>query len=130
MVSNVCVESVKTRIRLVVENEIALGTAFRKSLVCLKPQASQYLTMPNGVKIPESTCWAVLRMHICQYPPQAIQVMTDVSVRQQRRIISLWRRSGCVFKDTAGNDNRGRPRQLRTEELLVSFCNAWPCLIR
>jgi hypothetical protein len=76
--------------------------------------------MPKGVTIAESTCWTVVRMTACRFTPQEILAFTDVSPRQQRRIMKLWRETDDVKRPQ--NDHRliGRPRDLTAEAVAVS----------
>ncbi|KDR78495.1 hypothetical protein GALMADRAFT_49920, partial [Galerina marginata CBS 339.88] len=60
----------------------------------------------------------VVRMATCSYSPEEIQAFTDVSPRQQRRILKLWKETDTV-KAKKTQDLRGRPRHLTMEE--VSF---------
>jgi hypothetical protein len=76
--------------------------------------------MPKGVTIAESTCWTVVRMSVCRFSPQEIQAFTDVSPRQQRRILKIWRETDDVKRPQNDPHLRGRPRHLSAEEVAVS----------
>jgi hypothetical protein len=75
--------------------------------------------MPKGVTIAESTCWTVVRMAACRFTPEEIRVFTDVSPRQQRRILKLWRETDDVKRLQNDPRLRGRPRHLTAEDVAV-----------
>ena len=74
----------------------------------------------RGVAIAESTRWTVVRMTSCDFSPEQVKAFTDVSLRQQRRIMKLWRETGQVVKVTDGPNLRGRPQQLSVDDAAVS----------
>jgi hypothetical protein len=79
--------------------------------------------MPKGISIPESTCWVVVRMHTCHFSPEQIKLLTDVSPRQQRRILKRFRETDNVLAEKNDPRLRGRPRQMMTVDVAVSSLN-------
>ncbi|KAF8814276.1 hypothetical protein BYT27DRAFT_7047953, partial [Phlegmacium glaucopus] len=58
----------------------------------------------------------VVRMATCQFSPEEIQAFTDVSPRQQRRILRTWRETDTIKEKKTGNLG-GRPRHMTMEEV-------------
>ena len=57
---------------------------------------------------------------MCSYTPEQIQAFTDVSPRQQRRILKVWNATGNVKEEKFGHRIQGRPRHLTMEDIAVS----------
>jgi len=73
--------------------------------------------MPRGVTIPNMLRETIIRMS-ADFTPEEIRTYTDVSERQQSRILKFWRDTGA---STTGRAlRRGRPRNLSAEEIFVS----------
>ena len=87
---------------------------------CLPPTLYSTETMPRGISIPESTCWVVVRMHTCHFSPEQIRLLTEISPRQQRRILKRFRKTDNVLADKNDPRLRGRPRQMMAEDVAVS----------
>jgi hypothetical protein len=75
--------------------------------------------MPKGVTITESTCWTVVRMLACRKSPEEVYVFTDVSPRQQHRIMKRWRDTADVKSTREGPEMRGGPRALSSDDVAV-----------
>lgn len=74
--------------------------------------------MPRGLAIPDSLCETVIRLSSV-FSPQEIREFTDVSERQQRRIVNRWLRNGSPSISKEDKLPRGRPRHLTAEEVAV-----------
>jgi hypothetical protein len=61
-------------------------------------------------------------MASCSFTPAEIQAFTDVSHRQQQRILKLWNETATVKKKEIG-PGQGRPRHLTLEDVAVSISN-------
>ena len=75
--------------------------------------------MPKGISIAESTCWTVVRMLACRKSPAEVHAFTDVSPRQQRRIMKRWRETSEVQSAHNGPEMRGRSRALTSDDVDV-----------
>ena len=76
-------------------------------------------TMPRGLTIPNSMRETVVRMS-ADFSPGEIRTYTDVSERQQSRILKMWRETGVSIPPPDSTVRRGRPRNLSAEEVFVS----------
>ncbi|KAJ6610370.1 hypothetical protein B0H10DRAFT_1811654 [Mycena sp. CBHHK59/15] len=56
-------------------------------------------------------------MLACRKSAEEIRAFTDVSPRQQRRILKRWRETSEVKKTRDGPEMRGRPRALSSEDV-------------
>jgi hypothetical protein len=82
--------------------------------------------MPKGVKVPDALRETVYRMSDC-FTPQEIRVFTDVSERQQQRILHNWRQTGTTAAPpVTSHASQGRPRTLSAQEAFVSLSAANP----
>ena len=77
-------------------------------------------TMPKGISILESTCWAVVRMHTCRFSPEQIKLMTDVSPCQQHHILKHLRKTDNVPAEKYDPRIQGKPHQMMAEDVAVS----------
>ena len=75
--------------------------------------------MPRGIVIPQPMCWTVVRMTLYGFAPGQIEAMTEVSHRQQQRIMKRWRETDAVITNT-DNRQRGKPRHLSATDISVS----------
>jgi hypothetical protein len=75
--------------------------------------------MARGVTIPNSMRETVVRMSAA-FGPEEIRTYTDVSERQQSRILKLWKETGSSIPAPDTIAPRGRPRHLSAEEVFVS----------
>jgi hypothetical protein len=73
--------------------------------------------MPRGYTVPNSMRETVVRMS-ADLRPAGIRTYTDVSERQQSRILKMWRETGTAIPHEV--PRRGRPRNLSAEEVFVS----------
>ena len=76
-------------------------------------------TMPQGVTIPNMMRETVVRM-LADFRPEEICTYTDVSERQQSRILKVWRDTGASIPAPNRAFRRGHPRNLSAEEVFVS----------
>ena len=74
--------------------------------------------MPKGVTIPEAMCWTVVRMTLSGFTSGQIHYLTEVSHRQQQRIMKIWRETDDVIHN-ANRLPRGRPRHLSADDVTV-----------
>ena len=76
-------------------------------------------TMPQGVTIPNMMRETIVRMS-ADFRPEEIRTYTNVSERQQSRILKLWRDTGASIPAPDRAFRRERPRNLSAEEVFVS----------
>ena len=65
-------------------------------------------------------------MLACRKSAEEVYAFTDVSPRQQRRIMKLWRETADVKSAREGPEMRGRPRTLSSDDVAVGIHNTMP----
>ena len=75
--------------------------------------------MPKGVVIPDEMCETVVRMSDVS-SHEEIYAFTNVSKRQQQRIMKEWHQTGTSERPRPQFQLRGRPRLVSAEEAFLS----------
>ncbi|KAI0308644.1 hypothetical protein OF83DRAFT_1180550 [Amylostereum chailletii] len=75
--------------------------------------------MPKGSVIPESLFWTVVRMKLCHWSAEDVQVFTEVSPRSQSRIMKRYKATGDVGRPNKDYQFLGRHKFLSADEVAV-----------